>query len=153
MSILEKFTVIDLIKTRSASVVTITGNALRFNHQTASELRYAPYIQVLINIKDKQFAIRACKEDAINAIPFSKPEGEQKYPVKISTAAVVDMIRKMAGWSAEDNWNIPGIYFADDDALVYDASAAYKPVPRGGWTAKNQKEVAAAAAAAAVISD
>ena len=73
MSILEKFTVIDLIKTRSASVATITGNVLKFNNQTASELHYAPYIQVLINPKDKQFAIRACKEDAPNAVPFIPP--------------------------------------------------------------------------------
>lgn len=42
------------------------------------------------------------------------------------------MIRKMANWSAEDNWNIPGIYFAEDDALVYDVSAAYRPSPKGG---------------------
>lgn len=73
MSILEKFTVIDLIKTRSASVAIITGNVLKFNNQTAAELHYAPYIQVLINPKDKQFAIRGCKEDAPNAVPFSKP--------------------------------------------------------------------------------
>ena len=153
MSILEKFTVIDLIKTRSASIATITGNSLKFNNQTASELRYAPYVQVLINPKDKQFAIRVCKEDAPNAIPFSKPEGEQKYPVKISAVAVVDMIRKIAGWSAEDNWNVPGIYFAEEEALVYDVSAAYKPASRGGWAAKHQKEEAAVAAASAVISD
>ena len=163
MSILEKFTVIDLIKTRSASVATITGNVLKFNNQTAAELHFAPYIQVLINPKDKQFAIRGCKEDAPNAVPFSKPEGEQKYQIKISylikvdfiadrikisAAAVVDMIRKMANWSAEDNWNIPGIYFAEDDALVYDVGAAYRPSPKGGWTVKRQKEEAAAAALA-----
>ena len=41
MSILEKFTVIDLIKTRSASVATITGNVLKFNNQTAAELHFA----------------------------------------------------------------------------------------------------------------
>lgn len=148
MSILGKFTVIDLIKTRSASVATITGNVLKFNNQTAAELHYAPYIQVLINPKDKQFAIRGCKEDAPNAVPFSKPEGEQKYQIKISAAAVVDMIRKMANWSAEDNWNIPGIYFAEDDALIYDVNAAYRPSPKGGWTVKHQKEEAAAAALA-----
>ena len=144
MSILEKFTVIDLIKTRSASVATITGNALKFNNQTASELRYAPYIQVLINPKDKQFAIRACKEDAPNAVAFSKPEGEQKLAIKITASAVVDMIRKMANWSVEENWNVPGVYFAEDNALVYDVSAAYKPTPRGGWSAKRQREEAAA---------
>ena len=85
---------------------------------------------------------------------FSKPEGEQKYQIKISAAAVVDMIRKMANWYAEDNWDIPGIYFADYEALVYDVSAVYKPSPKGGWTVKRQKEEAAAAALAeAAVAD
>ena len=103
MSILSNFTVVDLIKTRSASVATITGNALKFNVQTAAELHYAPYVQVLVNPKDKQFAIRVCKEDAPNAITFSKPEDRQKYAIKISAAAVVDLIRKMANWSDDEN--------------------------------------------------
>lgn len=146
MSILEKFTVIDLIKTRSASVATITGNILKFNNQTATEMHFAPYIQVLINTKDKQFAIRACSEDAPNALPFSKPEGEQKYQIKISNAAITDLIRKTANWSVEDNWNVPGIYFADEEVLIYDVGAGYKPTPKGGWAVKRQKEAAAAAA-------
>lgn len=79
--------------------------------------------------------------------PDAEPESEQKYQIKISAAAVVDMIRKMVNWSAEDNWNIPGIYFADDEALVYDVSAAYKPTPKGGWAVKRQREEAAALAA------
>lgn len=144
MAILDKFTVIDLIKTRSASVATIAGTALKFNTQTAGELSYPPYIQVLINAKDKQFAIRACKENAPNAMPFSKPEGEQRYPIKISSAAIVSMIRKMAGWSSEENWNIPGVYLAEEDALVYDVTTAVKPAVRGGW-GKRQKEAAAQA--------
>lgn len=131
MSVLDKFTVIDLIKTRSSSVATITGNILKFNNQTAGELHFAPYIQVLINPKEKQFAIRACKKESPNAVPFSKPEGEQKYQIKISAAAVVDMIRKMAGWSAVDSWNVPGIYFADEEALVYDINTAFKPTTKG----------------------
>ena len=146
MSILEKFTVIDLIKTRSASVATITGNALKFNIQTASELHFVSHIQILINPKDKQFAIRGCKEDAPNAVPFSKPEGEQKYQIKITSAVVVDLIRKMADWAVEDNWNVPGVFFVDDEAIVYDVSAAYKPNPRGCWTAKRLKEEEAVAA-------
>lgn len=81
MSILEKSTVIDLIKTRSASVATIAGTVLKFNNQTAAELHYASHIQILINPKDKQFAIRSCKENAPNAAAFSKPEGKQKYQI------------------------------------------------------------------------
>ena len=73
----EKFSVIDLIKTRSASVCTFAGNIVKFNVQTAQELHFPEYIQFLIEPKSKQFAIRACKEDAPNAVRFSKPEGAQ----------------------------------------------------------------------------
>ena len=50
---LEKFTVIDLIKTRSNSVATVMNNGIRFNNPTAQELFYPPFIQLLINAKDK----------------------------------------------------------------------------------------------------
>ena len=65
----------------------------------------------------------------------------------------MDMIRKMANWSAEDNWNVPGIYFADELALVYDVGAAYKPSPKGGWAVKRQQEAAAAAALSGIGSE
>ena len=142
MGILDKFTIIDLVKTRSASVATLFGNHMKFNNQTAAELNFAPYVQILINPKDKQFAIRACKADDPNAVPFSRPKEAQKNPIKISSVAVMDMIRKMAGLSADENqtWNVPGIYFAEEQAIVYDMNTIYKPVARGGWTAKREKE-------------
>lgn len=46
--------------------------------------------------------------------------------MKISATAVADIIRKMANRSAEDNRNLPGISFAEDDAPVYDVNAAYE---------------------------
>ena len=144
MSILKNFTVVDLVKTRSASVVTITGNSLKFNVQTAAELHYPAYIQVLVNPKEKQFAIRACKEGDPNSMPFSKPANEQKYALKITSAIIMDVIRKMGNWPVEENWNVPGIYFADEEAIVYDVNTAYKPVAKGGWTARKQKEAALA---------
>ena len=150
MSILSKFTVLDLVKTRSASVLNITGNVLKFNTATAVELHYPSHIQILMNPKDKQVAIRACKEDAPNAIPFSKPAALQKAPIKFSLPVAVDMIRKWGEWMPEENWNIPGIYFAEDNALVYDVKTAVPPAERhGGWDVKRQKEAEAAAAAAA----
>ncbi len=140
---LEKFTVIDLIKTRSASIATLNNGIVKFNVQTALELRYPEYVQFLIQAKDKQFAIRVCNEDAPNAVKFSKPEGEQRYPIKVGFPAAVDMIRKLMGWPQDENWNVPGIYFADEQALVYDLSAAFRPVAKGGWSAKRQQEDAA----------
>ena len=132
MSAFDKFTVIDLIKTRSASVVTISGTYIKFNIQTAEELHYPPFVQLLVNPKEKQFGIRVCTEDAANAVAFSKPEGEQKYQIKIGAATVVDIIRKMANWSAEENWNVPGVYFAADEGIIYDLNTAVKPRLRTG---------------------
>lgn len=145
MSILKNFTVVDLVKTRSASVATIAGNGLKFNNQTAAELHYPAFVQVLVNPKEKQFAIRVCKEGEPNAVPFSKPADEQKYAIKITSSVIVEIIRKMGNWPAEENWNVPGIYFADEEAIVYDVATAYKPAPKGGWTAKKQKEAAESA--------
>lgn len=141
MSILSKFTVVDLIKTRSDSVVNITGNSLKFNNATAEELGYPAYIQLLVNAKDKQFAIRGCKEDAPNALPFSKPQEQQKNPIKFSQAVVVDMIRKMAEWGIDEKWNIPGAYFAEDNAIVYDVKTATPPAEKkGGWATRRQRK-------------
>ena len=60
------------------------------------------------------------------------------------------MIRKLMNWNAEDNWNIPGIYFAEDQALVYNLAAAYEPKAKGGWNAKRAREAAAATAEQAI---
>lgn len=139
---LEKFTVIDLIKTRSNSVATVMNNGIRFNNPTAQELYYPPFVQLLINAKDKQFAIRASKEDEPNSVPFSKPEGQQKYQIKVSAPAAADMIYKMMNWNPEDNWNVPGIYFAKENCIIYDCKAAYEPVAKGGWAAKKEREAA-----------
>lgn len=142
----EKFTVIDLIKTRSASVCTFAGNIVKFNVQTAQELRFPEYTQFLIEPKSKQFAIRACKEDSPNAVRFSKPEGEQKAQTKIGNAAVVDMVRKLMDWNAEDNWNVPGIYFAEEQGIMYALESAYAPRAKGGWAARRAREAASAVA-------
>jgi hypothetical protein len=148
MSILDKFTVVDLFKTHSDSVATVGGNALKFNRQTAEELQYAPFVQILLNTKDKQFAIRVCKEDAPKAVPFSKEEGVQKYAIRVTAPAIVSMIQKMAGWDSKENWNIRGVFLDDEEAIVYDCNAAQKPnPPRGGWNVKRQRDAEAAATA------
>ncbi len=94
---LEKFTVIDLIKTRSNSVATVSGTNIRFNNPTAQELFYPPFVQLLISAKNKQFAIRDCKETDPNATKFSKPESEQKYQITVSEPTADDMIVKVMG--------------------------------------------------------
>lgn len=137
---LKNFTVVELLKTRSDSVVTLKKNALRFNMPTAIELHYTPFIQILINAKDKQLAIRECKETDSNALKFSKPQGEQKYQLTVGCPAVTDMVRKLMQWDEEMVWNVPGVYLAEDKAIVYDLKSAYEPVKKGSSVSHNTSE-------------
>lgn len=58
------------------------------------------------------------------------------------------MLRRMAGWTPEENWNVPAVREPEEDALIYDLKAARKPESRGGgWNVKRQREAEAAAAA------
>lgn len=150
---LEKFTVIDILKSRSDSVASVSGNYLKFNLPTCYDLEYPPFIQVMMNAKDKQFAIRACREDDPNAVPFSKAKEVQKYPIRVNFPAATAMIRKATGWSAEESWSVPGVYIAEEKALIYDLGAAYKPVAKGGWNARRESQAKSAEAAASIGTD
>lgn len=150
MSVLEKFSLVELITTRTDAVITfVTGNAIKFNIATAADLRYPSHIQFFVDEKGKQIAIKACKEDAPNALKFSKPVGEQKYPIKVTCAPAAMAARRIMGWNNEEGWNAPGAIFADEGVIIFALEQAYPVSSRGGWNVKRQREAAAAAAAEA----
>ena len=109
MSVLEKFKLVELITSRTDSVATfMNGNQIKFNAATFVDLGYPEYIQLFVEEKGKQFAIKACKADAPQAIKFSKPAGEQRYPIKISCAPAANAVRRVMQWAPEESWNVPG---------------------------------------------
>ena len=148
MSVLDKFKLVELITSRTDSVATfITGNQIKFNNPTCMDLGYPEYVQLFVEEKGKQFAIKACKADAPQAIKFSKPAGQQKYPIKITCAPAANAVRRIMHWTNEESWNVPGAIFSDEGVIIYSLEQAYAPVPKGGWTAKRTAEAAADAAA------
>ena len=139
MSVLEKFKLVELITSRTDSVATfMNGNQIKFNAATFVDLGYPEYIQLFVEEKGKQFAIKACKADAPQAIKFSKPAGEQRYPA--------NAVRRVMQWAPEESWNVPGAIFGEEKVIIYSLEQAYAPVPKGGWTAKKQAAAAAEAA-------
>ena len=150
MSVLERFKLVELITTRTESIVTfVNGNQIKFNNATCADLGYPAYIQIFVEEKGKQFAIKACKEGDPNAIKFSKPAAEQKYPIKISCGAAANVVRKIMGWANDASWNVPGAIFADEGVIIFALEQASSPVSRGGgWAVKRQRDAEAAAAAA-----
>ncbi len=148
MSVLDSFKLVELITTRTDSVATfVNGNNIKFNSATFMDLGYPEYIQMYVDEKRKQFAIKTCKEDSPNAIKFSKPAGEQKYPIKLTCAAAALAVRKAMQWPSDASWNVPGAIFADEGVIIYSLEQAYAPVPKGGWNAKRKADEEAAALA------
>ena len=149
MSVLSNFKLVELITTRTDSVATfVTGNQIKFNSATHIDLGYPAYIQLFVDEKGKQFAIKACKENDPHAIKFSKPAGEQKYPIKITCAPAANAVRKVMEWSQDLSMNVPGAIFADEGVIIFALEQCFAPVPQGGgWSVKRQKDAAAAAEA------
>ena len=152
MSVLERFKLVELITTRTESIATfMSGNQIKFNSATFVDLGYPAYIQIFVEEKGKQFAIKACKETDPNAIKFSKPAAEQKYPIKITCGPAANVVRKVMGWGNEESWNAPGAIFADEGVIIYSLEQAFAPVPKsGGWATRRRNEAMAAAAEDAV---
>lgn len=146
MSVLEKFKLVELITTRTDAVATfVTGNQIKFNSATHIDLGYPAYIQLFVDEKGKQFAIKVCKETDANAMKFSKPAGEQRYPIKITCAPAANAVRKVMEWPQDQGMNVPGAIFADEGVIIFALEQAYPPVSKGGgWAVKRQKDAEAA---------
>lgn len=149
MSVLEKFKLVELITTRTDAIATfVTGNQIKFNSATHIDLGYPAAIQMFVDEKGKQFAIKVCKENENHAMKFSKPAGEQKYPVKVTCAPAANAVRKIMGWAPDQSMNVPGAIFVDEGVIIFALEQAYPPVPKGGgWAVKRQRDAEAAAAA------
>ena len=152
MSILENFKLVELITTRTDAVATfVNGNNIKFNSATHIDLGFPAYIQLFVDEKGKQFAIKVCKDTDPQAMKFSKPFGEQKYPIKITCAPAAKSVRKIMGWANDQGMNVPGAIFHDEGVIIFALEQAYPVSNRGGWNVKRQREAAAAEAAAAIM--
>jgi len=80
-------------------------------------------------MKEKQFAVRPSEKDKANSVPFC--QGKEKQKVIVNNMAISGLIRKMAGWENSCNFNMPGIYDLEENALAYSVKAAEVPRPRG----------------------
>ena len=149
MSVLDSFKLVELITTRTDAVATFAGgNNIKFNSATHIDLDYPAFIQMYVDEKGKKFAIKVCKETDPQAQKYSKPAGEQKYPIKLTCAPVAKTVRKIMNWEEDLGMNVPGAIFADEGVIIFALEQAYPVASKGGWNVKRQREAAAAEAAA-----
>lgn len=140
MSVLDKFKMVDILNSRTNAVLTFErNNTLRFNNATFIDLNYPSYIQVYIDEKGKNLAIKACKESDPNSIKFSRPQGEQTNPIKFMCIPVSRLVRRLMGWDEEEGWNVPGALFLDEGTIIFSLEKANPVVRRGNYSQKKEE--------------
>ncbi|HFU4497071.1 TPA: recombinase family protein [Streptococcus suis] len=143
VEILEGFEEVQLEESKGDSVLTLTSTNIKFNKATAQELGFPAYVRMLINATTRQAAIQPCKENAKNAVPFSKDEKSQNYAVVIKIPALMTAIRKLADTEEENvALSFKGTLFPNDKIIIYDISKG-EPVRRRGRKKKEDQAQAA----------
>ncbi len=75
----------------------INLNGVTFTKKVLEDLGYPAYVLCLLDVKAKVFAIRMCKSNEPKGFKFSKPRGEQKGVVTISSKNLLEPLRAATG--------------------------------------------------------
>ena len=136
LKVLEGFEVVELEEGRCDSTMTLTSTNIKFNKATAVELGFPQYVRMLINANTRQVAIQPCKENAKNAVPFSKDEKKQNYAVVLKMPALLTAVRKLADVDEEAGSLVfKGKIYPNENLIIYDVAAG-EPLKR-----RNRKKV------------
>ena len=128
-SLLQGFEEVRLVKPIGKIVMTVTGNAVRFNKSTAQALGFPAYVKVLINEKTRQIAITPTTAKADNGVKFSKPEGKQTTSVSIKDKAPLAAIGQFftLAEAAEGEvafQSVTGTAYVQDKTVIFNADDA-----------------------------
>ena len=102
----------------------VNVNGVTFTKKVVEDLGYPAHILCQIDPKAKVFAIRMCKSNEPKGFKFSKPRGEQKSTVSITSKNLTEPIREcMKGvWDADKRYRVRGFWVVDAKTMCFDLS-------------------------------
>ena len=100
----------------------INQNGVTFTKKVLEDLGYPAYVLCLLDAKAKVFAIRMCKSNEPRGFKFSKPRGEQKGVVTISSKNLLEPLRAATGedWVPGKRYRVRGSWVADAKTMCFD---------------------------------
>lgn len=141
ISILKGFEEVELEESRGDSVLTLTSTNLKFNKATAVELGFPAHVRMLVNAATRQAAIQPCKENAKNAVAFSKDKSKQTYAIVLKIPALLTAIRKLADVDENSGAiSFNGILYPNERVIIFDLSQG-KPAKTRRRRKKAQDDV------------
>lgn len=129
---LDGFHVIRHLKPGKCFILTIGENGCSFNKHVAGEMRRARYVQCLINLDTKQFAIQKCDEYVPDKILFFRDESNCSTGIRFNVQKVTSTLANMMGWDLEQyNVKAVGAYDVGEEAMIFNLdNDSVKKVPR-----------------------
>lgn len=102
----------------------VNVNGVTFTKKVIEDLNYPAYVLCQIDPKAKVFAIRMCKSNEQKGFKFSKPRGEQKGTVNITSKNLLEPIRQCMAdkWENDKRYRVRGFWVAEAKTMCFDLS-------------------------------
>lgn len=121
---LKDFKIVELQQPVKKNYITFEEVRMTVNRSTAEIMGFPSHVCLLLDAKNKRFALQACEPENSNSMKFSKKESEQAYAIFIKHEACVKTIRDIMNWSSGSKYRVSGTYYPEEHAIVYELTKA-----------------------------
>lgn len=109
----------------------INLNGVTFSKKMVEDMNYPAFIRPLVDAENKALAFQVCKQGDERAIKFSKPRGEQKGCLSITSKVIFDTARIIMKnvWKDGCRYRMTAIFYPEAKAMVVDLTSATELPP------------------------
>ena len=113
--------------------IFVNVNGVTFTKKVVEDLGYPAYVRCMLDAKARVFAVRMCKSNEPRGFKFSKPRGEQKTTINLTSKNIIDPIRAAMAdtWDAKKRYRVRGFWVADEKTMCFDLSEGVQEDFRG----------------------
>lgn len=107
---------------KGTPIIYINAKGITFTRGVLDYLNYASHALFMIDVKNRVFAVRACKASDSKAFKFSKPKEEQKASVVFGSKNLIDPVIKCIGEppTKGKRYTVTGFWVAEAKTLCFD---------------------------------
>lgn len=138
------FKIIDITITGSPTLF-VNRHSVTFSKRVVSDMDYPEYVQPLIDMENKAFALKACKPTDERAMSFYGRKHKPHGGIVLSSEPLRNLLKTLMSenWRADKRYKIVGTYISDVKAMVFDLKTASEENVL--WSHMSQKELQAKA--------
>lgn len=136
MALLDGFKVMPLKEKLDDSYLTISEKMLKFNYGTVKVLQNPVFVQLMLNEKRMQIAIRPAQINDEDIIPFAAQSDGKEKPVYVKEPEIQKALQKIAVLQRNGiklTQTIKGHVYPEEKVIIYDLgeSVESEVKPRG----------------------